>query len=95
MYQRPPNGARRLHHVALKPSSHEDDVSSSANHLQTVLKFFRPSQNALHLYSPKTMYRRLRTTLQLPEPFQFAMALPGFDTTYRRPLNAVSTCGSR
>ncbi|KIJ90365.1 hypothetical protein K443DRAFT_15298 [Laccaria amethystina LaAM-08-1] len=92
MYQRPPNGGTStrqsfssfhlLHHFALKPSSLKDDVSPFANHLHTSSIFFdRPKMPC--------------TTLQLPEPFYFTMGFPGFDTTYRRPLNALSICGSR
>ncbi|KIJ89401.1 hypothetical protein K443DRAFT_16167 [Laccaria amethystina LaAM-08-1] len=89
MYQRPPHGGTSTR------QSLEDDVSPFANHLYTSSSFFDRPKMPCTSTGPKTTYRRLKSTLQLPEAFQFAMGLLGFDTTYRRPLNAVSTCGSR
>jgi len=63
---------------------------SSVGALPLIYDALHPSrlQNNASLSEKQT-----HANLQLLEPFQLAMDLPGFDMTYHHLLNAVSTCG--
>ena len=92
MYRHPQNG-RTLPSCFRNPSSQTPSYYFGC---VALTKIFRPFYHALHPSSSQddvlSSANRTHITLQLPEPFHLAMDLPGFETTYRRPLNVLSTC---